>query len=65
MHYEIEQLKKSDDYIKELTQEKIDSLNDKLNLVHGFMFGLFITILGAILSYAFTNLKTNKNESGA
>ncbi|PJE47058.1 MAG: hypothetical protein CUR34_05895 [Sediminibacterium sp.] len=65
LHNEIEQLKKSDDYIKELTQEKIDNLNDKLNLVNGFMFGLFITIFGAILSYAFTNLKTNKNDNGS
>lgn len=65
LHNEIEQLRKSDDYIKELTQEKINSLNDKLNLVNGFMFGLFITIFGAILSYAFTNLKTNKNENEA
>jgi hypothetical protein len=65
LHNEIEQLKKSDEFIKELTQEKIDNLNDKLNLVNGFMFGLFITIFGAILSYAFTNLKTNKNGTEA
>jgi hypothetical protein len=65
LHNEIEQLRKSDEFIKELTQEKIENLNDKLNLVNSFMFGLFITIFGAILSYAFTNLKTNKNYNEA
>lgn len=63
LHNEIEQLKKADEYIKELTQEKINHLNDKLNLINGFMFGLFITIFGAILGYAFTNLRTSKSDS--
>jgi hypothetical protein len=60
---EIKLLKKSDDFIKELTEAKLESLNERLSLISGIQFGLLITIIGSILSYAFTNLRRNKSDN--
>jgi hypothetical protein len=58
---EIELLKKADDYSKELTQSKLDALNNEMEVQNAWMLGVLITIFGTILSLVIPNLLAKRN----
>jgi hypothetical protein len=60
---EIELLKKADDYSKELTQSKLDALNNEMEVQNAWMLGVLITIFGTILSLIIPNLLAKRNEN--
>lgn len=60
---EIELLKKADDYSKELTQSKLDALNNEIEVQNAWMLGVLITIFGTILSLVIPNLLAKRYEN--
>jgi hypothetical protein len=46
---------------KEINNQKIEKLEDKLNTYSNIIFSLLVTIIGTILGYLFSNFKNNKN----
>lgn len=60
---EIEILKKADDFAKELTQSKIDALQNEIEVQNAWVLGVLVTILGIVLSLAIPNLLARRNEN--
>lgn len=60
---EIEILKKTDDFAKELIQSKLEALKGEMEVQNSWMLGLLITIFGTTLSLVIPNLIPRKNES--
>ena len=60
---EIEILKKADDFGKELTQSKIDSLQHEIEVQNAWVLGLLVTILGIVLSLAIPQFLAKRNEN--
>ncbi len=58
---EIELLKKTDDYSKELTQSKLDSIQKEMEVQNAWMLGVLIAIFGTILSLLIPNLLAKRN----
>lgn len=58
---EIELLKRADDYSKELTQAKFDTLKNEMEVQNAWMLGVLIAIFGTILSLVIPNLLTKRN----
>ncbi|EKT3956281.1 hypothetical protein [Flavobacterium psychrophilum] len=46
---------------KEINNQKIEKLEDKLNTYSNIIFSLLVTFIGAILGYLFSNFRDNKN----
>jgi hypothetical protein len=60
---EIEILKKADDFAKELTQSKIDALQNEIEVQNAWVLGVLVTILGIVLSIAIPHLLARRNEN--
>ncbi len=60
---EIEVLKKTDDFAKELTQSKLDALQKEMEVQNAWMLGVLIAIFGTILSLVIPNLLARRNEN--
>lgn len=60
---EIDILKKADDFAKELTQSKIDALQNEIEVQNAWVLGVLVTILGIVLSLAIPHLLARRNEN--
>lgn len=59
---EIDLLKKADDFSQQLMQEKLNSLNNKMEIQNAWMLGVLIAIFGTILSIVIPNLLPKKSD---
>ncbi len=61
LRQQVELLKNSDVYNKELIFSEINALKGEIKTQNAWILGVLITILGTILSFAITNLISKKN----
>jgi F0F1-type ATP synthase assembly protein I len=58
---ELDLLKKSDDFIKDLNQSKIDALKSQIDLQNGWVIGIAIAIFASILAIWLPNIIPRRN----
>lgn len=48
---------------KEINDQKIENIEDKLNTYSNIIFSLLVTIIGTILAFLLSNLRNNKSST--